>query len=136
MKIHPYAFLGLDKEDQRRLWKPHKPKQVKDIDPLYVLQQMAEAEGYSLEQILSKTRTMPYVDVRRCFIYYACCELHMTAKGVGRIIGKDHSTIIYARESAKDLFKTNPPFKRLYKKLVDSIKHYQKPTDSEIPNTQ
>ncbi len=76
----------------------------------------------NLSELKSKKRQRGIVNARKIFVgicYEIIPEVINTLK-LGEFLNKDHSTIIYARETFYDLIKTDRDFKRSY----DAVKNH------------
>ena len=75
------------------------------ITKYIVFQDVCNATGITLDEILGKNRKQIFV-LARCFITaHLLTNYHLTMSDIARLLGRDHSTIIH--------------YKRLYKNLND-----------------
>jgi len=85
----------------------------------FVLASVEEATG--LIDITQKTRKREYVDARR-IAYIIFRNMHNKKyMDIAKIFDRNHATIIYGVESAKNLLETDQEFKDLYYESLASV---------------
>jgi hypothetical protein len=52
--------------------------------------------------------------------------------GIGRALGRDHSTIMHNVQTTKDLLETNPQFRQIYSEIFEYIKEKIQKNDSKL----
>jgi len=71
---------------------PTNKRHISPADILRAVQVLADEYGYDAEELIcSKT---PSVSRLRQALYYACHELGCSYPSIGRVLGKDHSTVV------------------------------------------
>lgn len=76
----------------------------------------------SLEELKSNVRTRRISDARKIYTLLCLSLSSQTLKQIGKSIHKDHSTIIYQRDFARDLIKSDRLFLNQYFTVKESIK--------------
>ena len=109
--IHPYVYIGLQN-------RPHKRK-VAHSTLEHICRLIADHSGIHKEQIMQKTRKREYVLARQ--MIYAILRNHynLSLKHIGRMISKDHSTVIHGLDMHEKDYETD----RLYKKTFDYVEN-------------
>lgn len=119
----PWVFVGLKPE----LQKPAK-NGVQLLDVENILETVSRELKIPIEDILGKNRAMKYTEAR---MITTCIIMKMhdySLKSIGKIFGKDHSTIIYYRETFNGLLQYN----KYFKAKVDNIMKQVNVKDSEL----
>ena len=97
---------------------------VKEKTPMGIINCICEVLNLSYNDIVGKCRKREIVEARQIAIGLILeANPKLTLKKVGRIFKRDHSTIIYARNTYNDLLLTNKIFKSKVKQ-VKRITHY------------
>lgn len=84
----------------------------------------SEVTGISVEGIMGSRRYREYSEARFIAIYFIRDKFNDTISGIGRLFSRDHSTIIHAIETTKDLIVLNRTFKTKFnsvKMRIDEI---------------
>lgn len=105
-KINVYIYTGLpeDKKDDFIL-------RIKERDPKLITVAVCEMLGVTLDQLKSNTRKRDVVEARyiaMSLIMIANPEL--TLKEVGAMFNRDHSTVVYARDTYNKLMEGDKAF--------------------------
>ena len=77
--------------------------------------------GVSAEEIKSKKRTSDIVYVRHIAMYLCTEYAGMSLKAIGRQFGRDHSTVISARDNVLNRMKKDASFDKEIKELVKEL---------------
>lgn len=97
--------------------------QKKTINILYIQDMVCEYFGIQREQLLSKTRKREIALPRQLAMYFAKEYTNATFSKIGEEMGgKDHSTVMYACETIKDVSKIDKELKKYVKELTERIK--------------
>lgn len=81
------------------------PEQTVDFGR--IAEVVCEATGIPLDWVRGKSRKRETVLTRHLIAYYACQYSDMTLKEIGQSLGgKDHTTVLHARERVLDLLET------------------------------
>lgn len=73
----------------------------------FIMSQISQLSGVSLENARGRNRTREFVKARQMMMYYMEVYVDISQKDIGELICKeghfDHTTVIYARNTIKDL---------------------------------
>lgn len=95
---------------------------TKLVSPQDVLGMICTFYGVTLSQLKSERRTKSLAWPRQVAMYFLNREMNMAQEEVGRIIGgRDHSTVIHARDKVLLELETNEGFKREFDSLKKKI---------------
>ena len=86
-----------------------------------IFKEVVEKSEISGKLILSPTRVAEVVVWRQIAMYLMCRTGYFSLKEIGRFWGKDHSTIISARDRIQDLLDCNDTFVTTKINLVSTI---------------
>jgi chromosomal replication initiator protein len=114
--INPYIYLGLP-EHKQRLAKLNR----KEYDPERIIEIVCEVLKVDKQQFLSPLRKREVSEARSIaigIILQSCVKL--TLKSIGAMLNRDHSTIIYARDTFNVLYKSDKSFTN---KVNEVLKH-------------
>lgn len=96
----------------------------KIINIPYIQEVVCDYFGIKREQLLSKTRKREIALPRQLAMYFAKEFTNSTYTKIGEEMGgKDHSTVMYACETIKDVSKIDKEIKKFVKELTEKIKH-------------
>ncbi len=73
--------------------------------------------GLNQEDLQGPKRFREYVDARQLFTLFLRKKSDLTTTAIGRLLNRDHSTIVYGQRSALNLLDTDAKFKRMYEKI-------------------
>ena len=97
--------------------------QKKVINIPYIQDVVCEYFGIQREQLLSKTRKREIALPRQLAMYFAKEFTNATFTKIGEEMGgKDHSTVMYACDTIKDVSKIDKELKKYVKELTEKIK--------------
>ncbi len=97
--------------------------QKKTINIPYIQEVVCDYFGIKREQLLSKTRKREIALPRQLAMYFAKEYTNATFTKIGEEMGgKDHSTVMYACETIKDVSKVDKEVKKYVKDLTEKIK--------------
>lgn len=97
--------------------------QKKTINIPYIQEVVCDYFGIKREQLLSKTRKREIALPRQLAMYFAKEFTNATFTKIGEEMGgKDHSTVMYACETIKDVSKVDKELKKYVKELTEKIK--------------
>lgn len=95
----------------------------KIINIPYIQEVVCEYFGIKREELLSKTRRREIALPRQLAMYFAKELTNSTFTKIGEEMGgKDHSTVMYACETIKDVSKIDKEIKKYVKELTEKIK--------------
>lgn len=117
MKIAPTIFPGLPEQQQifARIGR-------KENDPETIIEAVCKQLEISREDLMSKSRKKELAE-GRCIAIGLILQVNknLTLKYLGKMFGgRDHSTILYNRETYNNLYKRDKPFT---KKVQEVLKH-------------
>ena len=85
--------------------------QLKSIESLdSTISKIATISGCSLHELKSRKRSRVLVDTRMMLIKILKGKNNLTLISIGKILNRDHSTILYHLQSFDDKIKFNKPF--------------------------
>lgn len=95
--MSPYIMPGIRKEQR--------PSMVKQT-----IEAVLSYKGYALSQIANNSHKRDIVYTRQLIEYFLCMENTYSLKRIGRVFGfqRDHSTVIYSRDTIRDLMFSDP----------------------------
>ena len=97
--------------------------QKKVINIPYIQEVVCEYFGLNREQLLSKSRKRDIALPRQLAMYFSKELTNATFSKIGEEMGgKDHSTVMYAVETIKDVSKIDKEIKKYVKDLSERIK--------------
>ena len=86
-----------------------------------VLERCSMAFGVTVEDILSPSRMDEKVVARQCVMKLMRSQLGLPFKTIGRILRRDHTTIIYGVRKFEDVLRKDSSIKYKYLKLCKDI---------------
>lgn len=109
-------YLGLPKTAQRRYL-----SRIRPTDADAILKAVTAYTGISKEALQSKSRKQPIVFARFIAMYLIKSRTKLTLKQIGSLFNRDHSTVINAINTTKDLLETDKEFKKMYDAVLGRI---------------
>ena len=98
--------------------------QKKTINIPYIQEVVCEYFGINRELLLSKSRKREIALPRQLAMYFAKELTNSTYTKIGEEMGgKDHSTVIYACDTIRDVSKIDKEIKKYIKDLKERINH-------------
>jgi len=113
MKIHPYVFVGLETNIKRKL-RNSKRLYVNTDEILNII---SEEQSISVDSIISRVRHREVVGGRQLFCYIMREKFGFSYTKIGRLIERNHATIMHSNKSHKD----NYQFDREYRNMCDRV---------------
>ena len=113
MKIHPYVFVGLETNIKRKL-RNSKRLYVNTDEILNII---SEEQSISVDSIISRVRHREVVSGRQLFCYIMREKFGFSYSKIGRLIERNHATIMHSNKSHKD----NYQFDREYRNMCDKV---------------
>jgi chromosomal replication initiator protein len=90
---------------------------------------VCEFYGLTLEAIKQKSRKAEIAHPRQVLSYFLMMNTAMTFQSIGRIFGKDHTTVIYAKRRIEDLTFSDPMVKdeveTIKKRIKEALDEYK-----------
>jgi chromosomal replication initiation ATPase DnaA len=113
MKIHPYVFVGLETNIKTRI-RSSKKLYVNTDEILNII---SEEQSISIDSIISRVRHREVVSGRQLFCYIMREKFGFSYSKIGRLIERNHATIMHSNKSHKD----NYQFDREYRNMCDKV---------------
>lgn len=85
-----------------------------------VIQEACDVFSVTREQILGKRQDRNIADARHAVFYVCMVRGGISCKLIGKVFGKDHSTVISGREKVRNIMATNSNFNQLVTKLISN----------------
>lgn len=82
--------------------------------------------GVSEDMICGTKRFRYLVDYRHMIISYLRLDKKFKLKQIGRVVGKDHTTVINSVRSVKNMCETDDEYRITYHNLVTFLNEYEK----------
>lgn len=82
-----------------------------------VISVVESVTGHTVEEMKTASRKQPLVFSRYMMMRMLRSRTSMSLNQVGKMLGRDHSTVLYGIEVSDNLLKFDPQFKRIYKKI-------------------
>ncbi len=122
-KVHFYACLHMkemaDMDDLRESLKDHVTSTKQNLTTDRIIDCVCKYYNVSRSDLLGKKKNKEIVEPRQICMYIILEMLALPLTSVGQIFGgKDHTTVIHAREKVSEMIKNNPRVKI----AVDDIK--------------
>lgn len=67
-----------------------------------IISDVADIYGITVDNILSRRRIRRYVDARAVVSYILCATQGFSTNEVGRVLNRNHSSIVYFNKKTKD----------------------------------
>ena len=80
------------------------------LTPDELIHRVAKEFGIEKSLILGKARTKDVMLARQVCMYLLCQELGMSTTAAGKLLKKDHTTVMYGIQKVEDLMNTNATF--------------------------
>jgi len=87
-----------------------------------ILDKVCKYFNIELEEVMGKRRNREFVEPRMVAIYLICEVLHIPLVNIGQLLGgRDHTTIMHARNKIASLLKTDQRMKRIIEDLTKML---------------
>lgn len=116
-KISPYVFVGLKSNFQSKV----KTSILERINPLEILEVISNQSNQSVEDIMSRTRRQEIVDARQLFCHVIKEKYDMPLAKIGKIIGRDHATVIHSIKAHRDRYDVNKQYRELTRSVFVEV---------------
>lgn len=96
---------------------------------LEVIMHVSDVFGVSVDNILGKCRLRDYTEARHTAIHILYMNIYRrknTLSRVGAWFGRDHTTVIHARNNVQNWIEIYPEFKERYELLMKKTSHLRK----------
>jgi len=74
----------------------------------------------SIEEVMSEMRNAAVIHARHIIFYLMCCNGYQL-KAIGKLLNRDHSTVIYARDHHAKRLEDDSYYAELYQKVITRI---------------
>lgn len=93
-------------------------------DLILLAKEIERVTRVTLPELISKKRNKQLVMARQMFSYIAHKAGNFSLSEIGRFLNRDHSTIIYSRDNAKDMLDIKDAFfTQYYNRIKDEFKN-------------
>lgn len=109
----------------------NKKREERSTLPNFVLNMIAEGEGYSIANILEKNRKPEYVTCR--YMYYSILleVTSMKPRAVGKTIGYDRVTVLHGKQKIEEWLHTKDKSVKNYEKYKQAAINYRDSLNGE-----
>jgi len=116
LNVFPSTFIGLPKSDQKKI-----KKNIEDYTAEEIASIVCESLNIPLELIYTPTRKREVSEARTIVIGLILRNNPTYGlKRLGKVFGRDHSTIIYQKDLFEDLYEKNKVFtEKVERVLID-----------------
>ncbi|MBQ1250622.1 MAG: chromosomal replication initiator protein DnaA [Clostridia bacterium] len=90
--------------------------------PQLILEEVSSFTGVAKDKILGKSKSKDIVHARQVMIYLITQMTDLSLPAIGRFIGRDHTTALYARDKIAEEIQTNPGLDATIKDLMKNIR--------------
>lgn len=108
--ISPWIAVGLDTLPKNKVITYEKA--------FYFIEKVT---GCTKQELISKARKREFVDARKLFCIIMRKEAKKSTTEIGQTLRKDHSTVVHATATGKDLLTVDKTFKKQYNLLLELI---------------
>jgi chromosomal replication initiation ATPase DnaA len=115
--ISPYCYPGIKRS---ALPANFNQKQLIGMTPNDILEIISKESGVTMEDILSRSRKTEKVISRHIFCGILRKNYNYSLPFIGELVGRDHTTVIYATEQFNNRYRLEDNFKN----LVDRINYH------------
>lgn len=111
------VFPGLPKPDKKKVLGPL--KEAEQTKPQKMIAEAARMYRVTVKEIMGKSRVRNIVEPRALCMYILSTYSHYTLKEIGNMFnGRDHTTVIHARQSVQDHMETEPELRETVNHLM------------------
>lgn len=105
----PYIAVGVPKPVLRKYLADNIAKDSADISAKIMIV-VCDLYRLPINDIISNSRKRTIVEARQVAIYLLNKYTDMSLVGIGRLFNRDHSTVIYSRDTVKDMIDVDHKF--------------------------
>jgi len=106
-----------------------KKQDIRNIKNLF--ERIEIVTGVTSDELKSRSRKRDYSDARKIFFYHCVENLEITTVESGKLLNRDHSTVIHNVNAARQYRKTDAMFKSLIDRALCPIEENQKTSTKE-----
>lgn len=89
-----------------------------------VFKAVEECTGHSKRRVLERNRKESVADARRLVAYYLYRKTDVSTSEIGRILNRDHATVMYLRKTVRPLSKVDKGFSSLMEKVDQALSQF------------
>jgi len=118
--VAPHVFVGLYPSAKQRVSKQYHAMYGKTFKR--ILETCCELFSVSVQDAVSRSRMHEVICARRAYI--AVCRLHIgtSYSKIGKLIGRDHATIMHNVKMHNDWMTVYPEYADTYKQVEEKLK--------------
>lgn len=105
---------------------------MNEIETVYKI--IEEKFGVDKKELMSKGNTREMVNLRRIVSLVLLKNTYLNLESIGRVIGRDHSTVSYYKDNTEALFMSDKKLKRHYEEVSFSFKVYDTNLEEKLKN--
>jgi hypothetical protein len=87
------------------------PATVNSNNPNWIIYCVCDYFKIEMEELASKKQRREVVMPRQIAMYFLCKFTHLPLKTIGERFGRDHSTVLYGKDTVSDIMKIDKSFK-------------------------
>lgn len=95
--------------------------------PEQILTAIAQANNVTVDDIIGRSRERRVADARKMAMFTLVTYSRMTLHNVGAVLNKDHSTVLYARETHPDILANDRAYAAKYAEAMCIIRPTSEP---------
>jgi len=105
---------------------------MNEIETVYKI--IEEKFGVDKKELMSKGNTREMVNLRRIVSLVLLKNTYLNLESIGKVIGRDHSTVSYYKDNTEALFMSDKKLKRHYEEVSFSFKVYDTNLEEKLKN--
>lgn len=105
---------------------------MNEIEIIYKI--IEDKFGVDKKELMSKGNTREMVNLRRIVSLVLLKNTYLNLESIGRVIGRDHSTVSYYKDNTEALFTSDKKLKRYYEEVSFSFKIYDTNLEEKLKN--
>ena len=117
--ISPYVYPGMKNTDEYKKLRRFKRDRITKDE---ILDIVAKNCCVTASQILSRVRDREVIDARFIFVAVMKREFGHTLKHIGKILNRDHTTIIHSLETFQDRYQQYDEYREVADGVFQEIK--------------
>ena len=119
LNISPYAFPGIKNHDEIKMIKKFKRDRITIDDILSVV---AKNCCVNVSEITSRIRKREVIDARFIYIHLLRSEFRYGLKQIGKLIGRDHTSILHAVNTHKQRYRQYDDYRQVTDGIGEEIR--------------
>jgi len=118
-KVSPYVFVGLESNYKSKVLQHC----IKTINPLDIMEIVARESAVTVDEILSKTRIQNIAEARQLFCYVVRERFGMPFAKIGRIIHRDHATVLHSMKAHRNRHDVDRQYRELTRNVLLGVEN-------------